>query len=88
MELCYKDPSLGDHSIITVPDQLKMQLMEENHSGSLSGHFAAKSLYDTMTRLYCWDDRDGVMAALFVQHIENWLETLCTAPEYPCGQSI
>ncbi len=60
MECCITlDPSLGDHSRIAVPDQLKMQLMEENHSGDLSGHLAAKTLYTTMTQLYYWDDRNG-----------------------------
>ena len=57
--LCYVDSARGNRSRIAVPDSLKSELMREAHAGSLSGHFAAKSLYDTLTRLYWWDGMYG-----------------------------
>ncbi len=38
---------------------LKVPLMQENHAGSLSGHFAAKGMYETMARLYWWHGMYG-----------------------------
>ena len=33
---------------------LRMQLIEEVHSGSFSGHFALKGLYRKLCRWYWW----------------------------------
>ena len=53
--LYYVDSTRGNRPRIAVPDSLRSELMREAHAGSLSGHFAAKSLYDTLTRSYWWD---------------------------------
>ena len=37
-----------------VPKQLRIQLMEENHSGPMAGHFAGEKLYRALTRHWWW----------------------------------
>ena len=37
-----------------VSKQLRIQLMEENHSGPMAGHFAGEKLYRALTRHWWW----------------------------------
>ena len=43
-----------DRVRLVVPEVLRMQLMEEVHSGSFSDHFAIKSLYRKLCKRYWW----------------------------------
>ena len=37
-----------------IPVQMRKQLMEENHSGPMAGHFFADKLYKTMATHWWW----------------------------------
>ena len=43
--LCYVEPKSPHRIRVAVPRQLRSLLMEETHSGRISGHFAEKALY-------------------------------------------
>ena len=53
--LYFIDARLGHRQRLVVPKAYQQTLMAEIHSGACSGHFAAKSLYATLSRLYWWD---------------------------------
>ena len=53
--LYFVDGARGGNLRIVVPDTVKEKLMEEAHAGSLAGHFAASSLYNTLSRMYWWE---------------------------------
>ena len=53
--LYFVDGARGGNLRIVVPDTVKEKLMEEAHAGSLAGHFAARSLYNTLSRMYWWE---------------------------------
>ena len=46
------DSDQNDRVRLVVPEVLRMQLMEEVHSGGFSGHFAIKGLYRKLCKLY------------------------------------
>ena len=45
--LYFVDGGRGSNLWIVVPEAFKKKLIEETHAGSLTGHFAARSLYTT-----------------------------------------
>ena len=53
--LYFIDARLGHRQRLVVPKAHQQTLMEEIHSGACSGHFAARSLHATLSRLYWWD---------------------------------
>ena len=53
--LYHIDSGPQHHHRIAVPDEMRDQLMEENHSGQFGGHFAGKSLYKTLAQHYWWE---------------------------------
>ena len=54
-EILYRENSKrGDLPQIVVPASLKNQRMEENHAGSLAGHFSGPRLYKTISRKWWW----------------------------------
>ena len=52
--LYFVDGGRGGNPRIVVPDGVEEKLMEEAHTGSIAGHFAARSLYNTLSRVYWW----------------------------------
>ena len=49
---------------VAVPSNYKRKLLEESHGGSLSGHFAARSMYNVLARRYWWEEMYIVTAVL------------------------
>ena len=55
-DVLYHIDSSPQHRLrIAVPDEMRRQLMEENHSGQFGGHFVGKSLYKTLAQHYWWE---------------------------------
>ena len=48
------DSKRGHQRRCVVPVHLRMSLMEENHSGPLSGHFSGEKLYKALVRHWWW----------------------------------
>ena len=46
--LWYVDLTIGSRRRLVVPKSLQQRYLQEAHSGSYGGHFAAKSLYNKM----------------------------------------
>ena len=53
--LYYVDKKLNNRKRIVVPKCCRHKLMQEAHAGSFAGHFAAKGMYDSLSRLYWWE---------------------------------
>ena len=53
--LYYLDPRRGDQRRAVVPKQLRNQILEENHSGRMAGHFSGNRLYNTLCRHWWWE---------------------------------
>ena len=53
--LYFVDSGRGSNPWIAVPEAFKKKLIEETHAGSLAGHFTARSLYNTLPRVYWWE---------------------------------
>ena len=52
--LYYLDSTKRDRKRCVVPLQLRQQVMEEYHSGPLSGHFSGDKLYKTLVNHWWW----------------------------------
>ena len=57
--LFYVDTAWENSLRIAVPANSQRILLEETHSGSLSGHFAARSMYNILARQYWWEGMYG-----------------------------
>lgn len=70
----------GQHRLrIVVPKSMRETLMKETHSGPFGGHFAARGLYNTLSRLYWWDGMFG--------DVVRWCRSCLTCAAYQgCGQ--
>ena len=53
--LYYVDISRGNRRRISAPSAIHGTLFQENHSGSLAGHFAAKGVHEKLARCYWWE---------------------------------
>jgi len=53
--LYYVDKKPNNRKCIVVPKCCQDKLMQEAHAGSFAGHFAAKGMYDSLSRLYRWE---------------------------------
>ena len=53
--LYYVDISRGNRRRIAAPSAIHETLLQENHSGSLAGHFTAKGVYEKLARRYWWE---------------------------------
>ena len=53
--LFYVDTARKNSLRIAVPSDSQRKLLEEIHGGSLSGHFAARSMYNILARQYWWE---------------------------------
>ena len=49
-----EDVSNPDRWCIVVPEPLRQDLLEENHSTLFAGHFAERKAYDCLRRTYRW----------------------------------
>ena len=65
--LYYVDSKQGDKRRIVVPEQLRKQIMEENHSGPMAGHFSGNRLYNVLVRHWWWQG----MYTDTLQHCRN-----------------
>ena len=57
--LFYVDVARENSLRVAVPSNSQRKLLEEIHGGSLSGHFAARSMYNTLARRYWWEGMYG-----------------------------
>ena len=48
--LYYVDPKQENRRRVVVPKHLRKQIMEENHSGPMTGHFSGNRLYNVLVR--------------------------------------
>ena len=55
--LYFVDSKNKNRKRCVVPVQMRQQLMEENHSGPMAGHFSADKLYKTMATHWWWQLR-------------------------------
>ena len=54
--LYYLDPKRDNHKRCVVPCHLRSKIMEENHSGPMSGHFSGEHLYKMLSRHWWWQN--------------------------------
>ena len=77
--LYYVDPGGQRRLRIAVPKGMREKLMEETHSGPFGGHFAARSLYNTLAQHYWWDDMYG--------DVTRWCRSCLVCAAYQgCGR--
>jgi len=48
--LYYVHPKQENRRRVVVPKHLRKQIMEENHSGPMAGHFSGNRLYNVLVR--------------------------------------
>ena len=65
--LYYVDSKQGNKRRIVVPEHLRKQIMEENHSGPMAGHFSGNRLYNVLVRHWWWQG----MYTDTLQHCRN-----------------
>ena len=53
--LFYIDPKQEHRKRVVVPRHLREQLLQENHSSPMGGHFAGKKMYGALVRHWWWD---------------------------------
>ena len=53
--LFYLDPKQEHWKRAVVPSHLREQLLQENHSSLMGGHFAGKKMYGPLVRHWWWD---------------------------------
>ena len=53
--LYYVDPKHRDRKRAVVPVHLREQIMRENHSGLMAGHFSGNRLYSVLLRHWWWE---------------------------------
>ena len=53
--LFYLDPKQEHRKRAVVPSHLREQLLQENHSSLMGGHFAGKKMYGALVRHWWWD---------------------------------
>ena len=63
----YVDPKQENKRRVVVPKQLRKQIMEENHSGPMAGHFSGNRMYNVLVRHWWWQ---GMYTDTF-QHCKN-----------------
>ena len=54
--LYFLDKKRGERKRCVVPRQLRRSIIEENHSGPLSGHFAGERLYKALAKHWWWQN--------------------------------
>ena len=54
--LYYLDDKQPGIKRIVVPKHLRMQIMQDYHSGNMAGHFSGVRLYRTLARRWWWDE--------------------------------
>ena len=52
--LYYEDPRTDLEQMITVPQHLRSQLLDENHHGWYGGHFSGPKLYSALVKRWWW----------------------------------
>ena len=65
--LYYVDPKQENRRRVVVPKQLRKQIMEENHSGPMAGHFSGNRMYNVLVRHWWWQG----MYTDTLQHCKN-----------------
>ena len=53
--LYFVDSSRGNRLRMAAPSTIQETLLQENHSGSLAGHFSPKNVYEKLARRYWWE---------------------------------
>ena len=53
--LFYVDPKQEHRKRVAVPSYLRSQILAENHSSAVGGHFAGKRMYGALVRHWWWD---------------------------------
>ena len=53
--LFYIDPKQKHHKRVVVPRHLQEQILKENHSSGMSGHFSGRRLHGALVRRWWWD---------------------------------
>ncbi len=57
--LYYVDSKQGNRKRAVVPEQLRTQVMEENHRKSMGGHFSGNRMFNELVRHWWWDGMYG-----------------------------